>query len=72
MRCKNCNYLIYNYSENYEECFFGFEDNENGCKYRQKTLDKFSKEIEDMEAEEYSRMAEYFSKMEKTNEQEKL
>lgn len=66
MRCKNCNYLIYDYSEDYETCYFGFEDEnskgECGCKYREATLDKFAKEIEEMEAEEYGRMAEYFCK----------
>ena len=76
MRCNNCNYLYFDYSENYEDCRLGLgEENgkgECGCKYTQKQLDKFAKEIEEMEAEEYKRMGEFFSKLdnEVTNDME--
>ena len=67
MRCKNCNYLYFDYSENYEDCRFGLgEENsqgEIGCKYTQKQLDKFSKEIEEMEQDEYARMGEFYQTM---------
>ena len=68
MRCKNCNYLYFDYSENYEDCRLGLGEENNkgeiGCKYTQKQLDKFAKEIDDMEFKEYERMAEYFSNKE--------
>lgn len=67
MRCKNCNYLMYDYSEDCEDCMFGFDDEDSkgeiGCKYTRKQLDKFAKEMEEMETENYARMGEYFSKL---------
>ena len=69
MRCHSCNYCVWDYSENYETCFLGIESFDNGktcgCRYREKTLDKWAKELEEMEAEEYKRMGEYFMQMEK-------
>lgn len=68
MRCKNCNYLYFDYSENYEDCRLGLGDDnykgECGCKYTRKQLEKFANELDKAEAEEYSRMAEYFFKQE--------
>lgn len=63
MRCDSCNYVTWDYSENYEDCYFGIEAYENskgsiGCKYRQKTLDKWAKQIEEQEAEYYKNMVE--------------
>lgn len=63
MRCSTCNYLTWDYSENYEDCILGIEADENskgsiGCKYRQKTLDKWAKYIEEQEAEYYKNMVE--------------
>ena len=67
MRCKNCNYLYYDYSENYEDCSLGLGEENNkgecGCKYTEKQLRKFAKEIEDMETQKYAKMAEYYSKV---------
>jgi hypothetical protein len=64
MRCENCNYKIYDYSEDYETCWLGIEGDDNGksigCKYQQRTLDKWAKEIEQAEAYEYQRMYEYY------------
>lgn len=73
MRCNNCNYSYFNYSENYEDCRLSIPDDECtenrhgefGCKYNQKTLDKQAKYIEQCEAEEYARMYEFFSREEK-------
>lgn len=66
MRCKNCDYLYYDYSEGYEDCRLGLGDEndkgEIGCKYNRKQLEKFAKEMDEAEAEEYARMYEYFSK----------
>ena len=68
MRCENCNYLYFDYSENYEDCRLGLGEENNkgeiGCKYTSKQLEKFAKEIEKMETIEYARMGEYFSKQE--------
>lgn len=65
MRCKNCSYVTYDYAEDYEICVFGFEEEnskgEIGCKYTEKQLSKFLKEMEEAEAEEYERMGKYFS-----------
>ena len=63
MRCDSCNYLTWDYSENYETCSLGIESYENskgsiGCKYRQKTLDRWSKQIEEQETEYYKNMVE--------------
>lgn len=62
MRCKTCNYLTWDYSENYEDCWLGIEAYDNGkscgCRYSQKTLDRWAKQIEEQEAEYYKNMVE--------------
>lgn len=52
MRCEKCEYLIYDYSEGYEDCMFEIPDEEcteynglYGCKYTQKQLDKMNEQI---------------------------
>ena len=57
MRCKNCPYTDFDYSENVELCkLFGYGDNEisenrkheEGCKFNMKTLDKKFKQYMEM------------------------
>lgn len=60
MRCKNCPYESYDYSEGYSICSI-FGDNEDytyenekgelGCKYNRKTIEKFvrAKQLEEKE-----------------------
>lgn len=72
MRCKNCDYLTYDYSENYEDCLLGIPDEECteyngmlGCKYTQKQLDKSYEELTQAEAESYADMGRWFEEQEK-------
>lgn len=70
MRCKNCPYTEYDYSENVELCkFFGYgedEISENrkgelGCKYNMKSLKKFVR-MHEAEEEEIVRQMGDFAK----------
>lgn len=70
MRCKNCPYTEYDYSENVELCkFFGYgedEISENrkgelGCKYNMKSLQKFVR-MHEAEEEEIVRQMGDFAK----------
>lgn len=72
MRCEKCQYLIYDYSENYEDCFLGIPDEECseykgmfGCKYTQKQLDKSYEELRKAEDESYIDMGKWFEEQEK-------
>jgi len=70
MRCKNCPYTEYDYSENVELCkFFGYgedEISENrkgeiGCRYNMKSLQKFVR-MHEAEEEEIVRQMGDFAK----------
>lgn len=72
MRCGKCDYLIYDYSEGYKDCYLGIPDDERteykgmfGCKYTQKQLDKFYEELSKAEAESYADMGIWFEEQEK-------
>ena len=67
MRCESCNYCHYDYSDDMEVCWLGIDSYDNGkscgCKYTQKTLDKWAAIQEKAEEEEYARMGEFFTKL---------
>ena len=67
MRCDNCEYRRYIYSDDIYECEFGFEGEnskgECGCRYNRKTLNKFKRES----IEEDIKIAEYFMNKFKNN-----
>lgn len=74
MRCDSCNYCYYDYSENYDYCWLGIDAYDNGrscgCRYNQKTLDKWAEHQEKEEQEEYARMGKFFSEMDKEEQKE--
>lgn len=75
MRCKNCPYTEYDYSENVELCkFFGYgedEISENrkgeiGCRYNMKSLQKFVRMHEEEEEEIVRQMGDFAKWYEET------
>lgn len=63
MRCNECSFSYYDYSDNYEACWLGIEAYENskgscGCRYSMKTLKKWGDEAHKAEDEYYKAMSE--------------
>ena len=69
MRCDNCPYLQYDFSEDAYYCVFGFEGEDSkgrcGCRYNMKTLNKFNKERLDDLANDCEQMVKFFEMEEK-------